>query len=88
MVIPGASLRTRNMPVRGGSSSVRANTIIQRSPSAPVEKIFRPDSSHPSPVRRAVVAGSPPRDGLPSSGSTRNALISTGLALDSSTTLS
>ena len=69
----------------GLGSSVLAQTTIQRRPTAPVEKIFRPVSDQPPGTRRAVVAGRPPRAGVPSSGSTRSALIRTGRALDSAT---
>jgi hypothetical protein len=62
---------------------VRAQTAMNRSPSAPVEKIFLPVTRHPSPVLAATVLGRPPRAGVPSSGSTRSALISTGSVTDS-----
>ena len=86
MVIPGESDRTRKLPTRGTGSSVLAQTAIQRKPTAPVEKIFRPVSDQPPGPRRAVVAGSPPRAGVPSSGSTRSALIRTGRVADSAIT--
>ena len=86
MVMPGESDRTRKPPTRGVGSSVLAQTTIQRRPTAPVEKIFRPVSDQPPGTRRAVVAGSPPRAGVPSSGSTRSALIRTGRDPDSATT--
>ena len=85
MVMPGESDRTTKPPTRGSGSSVLAQTTIQRRPTAPVEKIFRPVSDQPPGTRRAVVAGRPPRAGVPSSGSTRSALIRTGRALDSAT---
>ena len=84
MLMPGESVRTRKLPTRTGSSSVRAQTTIQRSPAAPVAKIFRPLSSHVPECQLATVAGSPPRAGVPRSGSTRSALISTGRPADSS----
>ena len=86
MVMPGASDRTRKPPTLGVGSSVLAQTTIQRKPTAPVEKIFRPVRDQPPGTRRAVVAGSPPRAGVPSSGSTRSALIRTGRDTDSATT--
>ena len=58
---------------RGAGSSVVAQTAIQRRPTAAVEKIFRPVSDQPDAPRRAVVAGSPPRASVSSSGSTRSA---------------
>ncbi len=88
MLMPGESARTRKLPTRAGSSSVRAQTTIQRSPTAPVEKIFRPFSHQVPECQRAMVAGSPPRAGVPSSGSTRSALISTGRPADSCRTSS
>ena len=88
MLMPGESVRTRKLPTRAGSSSVRAQTTIQRSPTAPVEKIFRPLSHQVPECQRATVAGSPPRAGVPSSGSTRSALISTGRSADSCRTSS
>ena len=83
IVMPGASLLTRKLPTCGSASSVRAQTAMYRSPTAPVEKIFRPVTCHPRAVLAAIVFGRPPRAGVPSSGSTRSALISTGSAADS-----
>lgn len=63
--------------MRGRVSSVRTKTSPQASAGAPVEKILRPVTDQPpSAVRRATVAGRPPRAGVPSSGSTRSALTS------------
>ena len=66
MLMPGESARTRKLPTRAGSSSVRAQTTIQRSPAAPVENVFLPLSSQVPECQRATVAGSPPRAGVPS----------------------
>ena len=76
MRTPGDPAGTRKAPVRGGSSSVRAQTCNQASPGAPVQVILWPDMRQPPAVRRATVAGRPPRVGVPSAGSTRREFIS------------
>ncbi len=65
MDVPGNPAGTRNSPTCGSGSSVLASTLYQRRIGAPVEYIFRPDRRQPSVVRRAVVAGKPPREGEP-----------------------
>ena len=75
MVMPGVSLRTSQLPTSGTASSLRAQTDSQVRRGTPVEYTLRPLMRQPSGVRRAVVAGRPPRAGVPSSGSTRSALI-------------
>ena len=57
---------TRNTPTRGTGSSVRAHTASQRSAGIPVLYSLWPDNRQPSPSRRAMVSGRPPRDGEPS----------------------
>src|SRR5216684_4484606 len=75
MRIPCADIGTRKFPRYGSEDWTAADTSAQPNTLEPLENVLRPFSRHPNPLRTAVVAGNPPRLGLPISGSLARLLI-------------
>src|SRR5258708_39859477 len=76
MRIPCADIGIRKLPRYGSEDWTAADTTAQPNTLEPLENVFRPFSRQPDPLRTAVVAGRPPRLGLPMSGSLARLLIS------------
>src|SRR5439155_22384726 len=81
MRMPAADIGIRKFP-RYGSESVWTAAVTTAQPSTvePLENVFRPFRCQPDPLRTAVVAGNPPRLGLPISGSLARLLIEAAVA--------
>src|SRR5258708_19908809 len=75
MRIPCADIGIRKFPRYGSEDWTAADTTAQPNTLEPLENVLRPFSRQPNPLRTAVVAGNPPRLGLPISGSLARLLI-------------